>query len=194
LRVTLEGNVTADVDAEVAGLYGVMDGREYTAGEWQRILELSARKRAKDLALAALSRHELSETQLRRKLRGRRIPGPLVDEVLADLRRTGLLNDEAFARRLGEDLVQRRMVGPRRLRQELTARGIAPEIAEVVVGESYAGEAPVALARALLARKRFGPDVCDNPDRRKKAISMLLQRGFTWDTINDVLGGLTEGG
>jgi regulatory protein len=74
--------------------------------------------------------------------------------------------------------------GDARLRRELTAKGVAAELATATVQTQAGGE--LERARALWQR-RFGTPPESLPERARQT-RFLLTRGFSADTIRRVLG------
>ncbi|MCH7522694.1 MAG: RecX family transcriptional regulator, partial [Chloroflexi bacterium] len=74
--------------------------------------------KAKNAALRLLTYRSRSEAEIRRRLQGR-FTGEVIDRILADLRRQGLLDDAAFAREWREQREKFRPRGPGIIRQEL---------------------------------------------------------------------------
>lgn len=82
-----------------------------------------------------------------------------------------------------------------RVRADLEARGIAPEIVrdELAALAHELGEEPErAAARALLRRRRLLPEVAGGwtEERRRRALAILARAGFPFEVASAVLGEL----
>ena len=134
----------------------------------QAFRELDEAAEVELAAVKLLTVREQSRHELRRKLKSRRADPDLVDSVLDDLERRGLLSDERFTEAyVGQR--SRKGYGPLRIRAELSERGIGHEIAahwldegpydwgEVLTQAAVRkfGETPVVDMRALAKRGRF---------------------------------------
>jgi regulatory protein len=144
--------------------------------------ELSLRGRA----VALLARREHSRAELARKLARHAGSREEVDAVLADLAASKLLSDERYADARTTSLA--RKFGASRIRHELRSQGVDDE----TVKRATAGAQATELDRAREAwRKRFGELA---PDRagREKQMRFLQGRGFSFDVIRKVVGGVVD--
>lgn len=143
-------------------------------------------------ALRYLAQREHSRAELERKL-ARHVEDQPEDPASAQIARVldhlvirGLLCEQ----RAAEALVgaQARRFGGLKLRQNLRARGVAPEEAAAAL----AAVADTELARAHeVWRRRFGSPAADAAARAKQA-RFLAGRGFGGDVIRRVVQGLGE--
>ena len=144
-------------------------------------------QRAREAVFRLLAVRARSASELRQRLRQKRFPTKIIDQVIADLQAKGYQSDEDFARLYAREKWNNSGWGPARVRQELRAKGIAPELTDQVVGETYEG---VDLAEAVLpfAQKRWRTNKgLPTETRRRRLVSFLQRRGYDWDTINRVL-------
>jgi regulatory protein len=98
-----------------------------------------------------------------------------------------LIDDEAYAR----SFVQARIArghGPRRIRQDLAARGIAPEIAETALtaAEQADEELHTRVCQGQL-EKRYDADALADTATRAKATRWLLGRGFAHGQVESAI-------
>jgi regulatory protein len=141
--------------------------------------EQEAWQQAYATALRLLARREHSALELRVKLRSRRCPPALADQVLNALRDEGALSDQRFA----DAYVQARFergYGPVRIEAELRERGIGGSLAE----QAMADFAPLWAASAeRQRRKRFGCGTPTGFSERARQMRFLQQRGFTGEQV-----------
>ncbi|HEY9095975.1 MAG TPA: recombination regulator RecX, partial [Hydrogenophaga sp.] len=140
----------------------------------------------KGRALRLLGQREHSRVELERKLRPHETtPGELA-QALDDLQSKGFINEQ----RVLESVVFRRAprLGAQRVRQELQAKGLAPEAISQAVAELQSTE--VARARDVWKRK-FG-SVAEDPQTRAKQVRFLASRGFGAEAIRRVVKGAFE--
>lgn len=132
-------------------------------------------------ALRALARREHSRAELERKLAPHATePGELA-RVLDELTAKGFVSEP----RVMASVLHRRAprLGAARIRQELQAKGLAPEL----VREALAELQPSELARATeVWRKRFGTAPQDATERARQQ-RFLLARGFAAEVVQRVL-------
>jgi regulatory protein len=96
--------------------------------------------------------------------------------ALEDLDRSGLIDDERFAREVVRDQGNRRMAGDRAIRTGLRAKGVAPEVIEQALAASSTDEEGRALE---LARRRAGRMNGIAPEAAARRLyGLLVRRGF----------------
>jgi regulatory protein len=135
-------------------------------------------KAARLAAFDLLARKSWSGRELSRRLRRRGASPEIAQSVVADLAGRGYVDDQAFARWWAEARARGRRVGSRRLRQELSAKGIPREMAEAAIASAFEeiGESE----RALQAARRRLPALLRGPRARVSArlADYLLRRGY----------------
>ncbi|HEY3294651.1 MAG TPA: regulatory protein RecX [bacterium] len=138
-------------------------------------------------AVRLLSVRSYSEKRLREKLAGRQFTPEEIDSAVKRLRDERLLDDRNFA----EEFVRTRLLlRPRTgaaLLRDLLQRGISKHLAQEVIAEMAPKDQDEALARELLRRKASLYAGLDDQTRRRRIMSMLARRGFSYDTIDKVL-------
>jgi regulatory protein len=140
----------------------------------------------KGRALRLLGQREHSRLELERKLRPHETePGELA-RALDDLQAKGFINEQ----RVLESVVYRRAprLGAQRVRQELQAKGLAPEAIAQAVAELQGSE--VDRAREVW-RKKFGEPAADAQGRAKQ-MRFLATRGFGAEAIRRVVKGCDD--
>lgn len=133
-----------------------------------------------DIALDLLARRGYSAKEMTQRLRKAGMAPELAEEVTGECIRLGLINDEMYARDYAEVLANRGL-GGRRIRQELSRRGVA-EFAGDAVEELSESETD----RALLAARgkmRLIPPADPPLKKRQKLYRFLSSRGFSPDVI-----------
>ena len=146
-------------------------------------------KSLRNRAIALLARRDHSRAELARKL-GRHLneeddPAKL-SLVLDDLDRDGLLSDERFAGAVARSRSQR--FGDARIRYDLRRFGVADDLSASALAQLAGSE----VARASEVRsKRFAALPVSAAERAKQA-RFLQSRGFSVDSICQVLRGRTD--
>lgn len=140
----------------------------------------------KGRALRLLSGREHSRLELERKLAPfEEEPGSLA-AALDDLQAKGFISEQ----RVLESVVNRRAskLGASRIKQELQAKGLDPQVVADAVQALRATE----LERARdVWQKKFGQAPQD-ADQRAKQMRFLASRGFGGDTIRRVVAGADD--
>jgi regulatory protein len=111
--------------------------------------------------------------------------------VVAELESRGYLGDEGFARWWAHIRAERRYVGSLRLRRELAAKGVPPELADTAIERAF--EEISELDRALEAGRRRLPALQRTaPDRAAGRLAgHLLRRGYPPQLVRQVVRRLT---
>ena len=137
-------------------------------------------------ALRLLSAREHSRAELERKLaRFEEVPGTLA-LALDTLQTKGFINEG----RVVESVLHRRSgkLGAARIKQELQAKGLAPQAIAQALEKLRGSE----LARAReVWRKKFGQAPADAAERGRQ-MRFLASRGFGGETIHKVVSGADD--
>ena len=126
-------------------------------------------------ALRHLARREHSRAELERKLAPHAESAGQLQALLDQLELKKQLSNERFAEQRAHVLA--RKYGPARIRHDLKAKGISPELVDRV---SAAGE--LETARAILQRKYRAPAA--TREERARRARFLQGRGFSSDVIH----------
>ncbi len=145
------------------------------------------RQKVREAAFRLLAVRARSAKELRERLKQKSFSLDIIDETLADFQAKGYQSDEQFARLLASEKWTHSGWGPSRVRRELGARGIAPDLIDRVVGETY-GAVDLVAGILPLARKRWRSTASLPLDKRRNRLTAFLQRrGYDWETIRQVL-------
>lgn len=184
LRVSIDGKVVATIDALRAHDLGLCVGLAIDGG-LRRALEFEHQLvRGHEIALRALATRARSREELRRRLLSRGVDAGAVDEVIAALFASGLLDDEAFARSMVARERSRRPAGARLLEHKLRGAGVDRSVSRRVVGETLAGVDPLEDALELVRYhlRRVEPSLWGRESDRRRIVrrlsALLARRGF----------------
>lgn len=152
-----------------------------------------------EAAAAFLAVRPRSVTETRQRLKHLGYPEPLVEQVLERFAEVGYLDDESFARTWVESRDRARPRGQSTLRRELALKGVAREVADVVLSERVSAaeqtHPDLIAATALLQRKRAALErEPDERKRRQKAYTLLARNGFDPETCRTVSASVTNDG
>jgi len=176
--------------AALAGLDLVI-GREVNPLVLERLQELADIEAAHRAGLRALARRAHARHDLRRRLLQKQHPPHAVDEALARLEATGLLDDARFAIDYAAAKA-RRGRGPARLIGDLLAQGVERRVAENAVRTSLAAEGvdPAEAVRALAEKRARQLAGLPQPVRKRRLVAFLMRRGFSGAEVREVVEGL----
>lgn len=135
----------------------------------------TAYSKAKKTAMNMLAMRDHASIELRDKLLKRDFLPEAVDELIAKLQKSSLLDDEEFAHRYVRAHRERRKLSRSALKRELSKKGISPELISGAVDE-VDGEEELALQVA--EKKAASSRGLDYEVRERRILGMLARRGF----------------
>lgn len=141
-------------------------------------------RRAENVSLAALTRHDASEGELRSRLLAKGLDEETVEAELERLRSAGLVDDQALADRLVRSLRERKGLGDGALRPALKARHLPQSVIDAALAAN--AEDDEVLEERL-------QDVADDRARRlaslpddvaeRRLTAYLLRRGYGGSSV-----------
>ncbi len=143
--------------------------------------------KAKAVAYELLARRPWTKKELTERLRRRGAPAAIAAELVAELEVSGYVDDRAFARGWAESRARQRALGRQRIAAELRAKGVAQELIEAALSETF-GEVSEEAQALAVARRRLPALLKRDP--RKAAARLrdhLLRRGFPSEVVGAVL-------
>ncbi len=155
----------------------------------EKLREFDDSVSAKRMAAKFLNTRRRTENEVRNKLRREKFDQEIIDEAIANLKGSGLIDDEAFSRAFIHDKRITKPVSSKQLSQELRQKGVAKNIIEDILGEAdeEEGEEGRALRTAAKKWEQLLRREKDDKKRKQKLISFLGSRGFEYQVIKSVL-------
>ena len=136
------------------------------------------------LALTLLSARELSETQLRARLKRKEFDAAAIDVVVARLKADGTLNDRRVALALARMESAIRHRGRSRVIQKIRQAGINSDTAEDAVQEVFEEVDENALLDRALERRLRGKTPKELDEKgRARVVRGLVAQGFRLEAI-----------
>ena len=143
-----------------------------------------AGRTAERVSLGALTRHDVSEAELRQKLAARGIDQEEVDAEIERLQRTGLLDDSALAERLVRTLRERKGLADSAIRHALRARRLGPAVVEAALAEDAEDDEAIEERLIDLARDRARRLASLPPEVAERRLAGYLQRkGYSGSAV-----------
>ncbi len=182
---------------EVVMKKGLKKGLDLTEDALTALIHDDQTWQAKEAALRLLDVRARAKGELRQRLRQKKFPGDVIEDVLGDLEKSGLINDAAFAKMLVHDL-SLKAVGKRRLQHALRAKGIDRALEEKIIQEATIGETEAQACLQAAQKRAARYRQLDPQVARRRLIAYLLRQGFdhemVYSTIRtlDATAGITE--
>jgi SOS response regulatory protein OraA/RecX len=131
-----------------------------------------------------LGQRELSEAQLRTRLGRRGCEADAIDLALDRLKRDRTLDDGRVARAAARLEAGIRHRGPARVRQRLQSMGLAADLVQKAVTETFEEVDESALLDAAFERRLRGRDVAALDDKaRARLVRGLVGQGFSFGAV-----------
>ncbi|MHB9130491.1 MAG: regulatory protein RecX [Armatimonadota bacterium] len=146
-------------------------------------------EQAMQYAFRVLGYRARSVYELRQRMEQKGFSAQLTDRTLSELSRLGLLDDRDFAVSWASS---RTGLGPARLKQELSRKGIDRDLAEFAIHTVLSTEDELTSAQRVATRALRSRTV--PPDRAEllRLRRLLQRRGFSFDVINRVCARLND--
>ena len=161
---------------------GLRKGLELTADEQRALLVRQEAFGAKAAALGYVADRARTTTEVRQSLERRGFAEPVIEDALAGLEASGLLDDAAYATAYARSRFTGPGYGPARIRQDLIRRGVDRAAIDAALAEL--AEAEDVGARAHGDAETKWRALASEPDRRKrirKTMEFLVRRGHSFD-------------
>lgn len=183
INVYLDGKYTFCLPADIITKEGLATNQELSPGQVKALAGADQHSRCLNAAIRYIGHRPRSEFEVRQRLSRRGFENDCIEEVIADLKEQGLIDDVSFARFWKEN---REDFSPRSRRLtgvELRRKGIDRETIERVVGE--VDDDASAYRAALSKARHLSP--ADYQLFRRRLGEHLQRRGFTYEVINKAI-------
>jgi regulatory protein len=190
VSIFLDGRFAAGAHLEVVAALGLRIGMEVSEADLQSLIRAEARRRARESALRLLGYRSRSRDEIRQRLARKGYEPDLIQEVLEDLARLELVDDDAFSRAWVESRTTGRPMGAQRIARELRQKGVARETIQQALTERSSPEQERELAMSVARQwlKRVSGE--ERPVAFRRLAAALQRRGFSWSVTESVLGEL----
>jgi len=187
MGVHLEGRLAFDLSAVVVDRAQLRAGDALSADRQRELLEQDAPYRARERALRFLGVHDRSQREVEMRLRQVGFLPEVIGQTVVWLKSLDYLDDRRFAEAYAAEK-QRTGWGTRRIRAELTGKGVdrsvIDEVLEIQDEAEATGAREGADALEQTVRKRFSSQFASDPQAAERRLAgFLARRGYDWDTI-----------
>jgi regulatory protein len=174
----LDGELAVNLDTETLLKAGFKMGQEIDDEQLHNLILSSDKRRASEKALYLLEHRNHSQKELADKI-SRVTSREAAEAAALHMVEIGLVNDEAYAKSLTAELLNRKNYSASRIRHELLQKGIDRELAENII-EDLAPD-PVEKITELIKNK-YGLN-SDDEKKHRRSIATLQRLGYRWDDI-----------
>lgn len=158
------------------------DGSELTDEEFEQLKFIISSRKAYAQALRFLTLRAHSADELYKKLIKKHSPESSRYSV-EKCRELGFIDDEDFAQRYAQELIQNKKFGPARVRNELFSKGIDREIIENVLASLEFDSSAFIIE---IIQKKYSSCLDDEKGRRRM-IAGLMRLGYSYGDIRAAL-------
>ncbi|MFC1513928.1 regulatory protein RecX [candidate division KSB1 bacterium] len=168
--------------------YSLSEGKSISEKTFNELFSEAAIEKGKEQAFRLLSYRARSKNELKNRIVQSGLGINTAETVVNDLEKIKLIDDEEFAFSFVRDIINRKPAGEFLVKNELKKKGIKEDIINKVVNKVFSE-----IDRIELARKGMRQWIARHPktglvERRKKIADFLYRRGFSWSTIEEVVG------
>ena len=183
--IFVDGEFVIGVHEDVVAALNLSVGQSLDRDRLVGLVEAETTRKAREAALRLINYRDRSKSEIRKRLIGSGFPDNIVEEVVDQLSRVGLLDDEKFCRDWVRSRTAAKPMGKARLAWELRSRGVEAACVEQAL-EAISEDAEYEMALSL-AQRKIGKTSRDNPSLKTRLSPFLQRRGFSWDVIKAVV-------
>ena len=170
------------LDSELCEIKRLKAGMELTDAELTALVRESHIKRAKSRAMWYLSRGDMAKKTLFDKLR-RSFPDYAAKTACDRAEELGYINDESYAKRRLQRIIDEKKVSVRMAKQLLRQEGIDPDLVDDAA--ESAEYDPIEAIVGLIERKY--KQKLNDKDNTQKVIAALMRKGYGFSEIKEAL-------
>ena len=127
-----------------------------------------------------------SEQELRERLEKKKFDKQIIEETLSFLKERSFIDDSSFAKSWIDSRIKKPL-GIRRLKAELLIKGISKAIIDSCIDEIKENYPESKIVAGIVKDRLDKLKGCDPQKAKKRVYAYLLRRGFSPETVIDVL-------
>jgi regulatory protein len=180
----INGSFAAGLSAETVTKLHLSEGKEIDPEQLQKAIFEEEQQRARDYAFRLLSFRARSQKEILGRLKNRGYPEAVIDSIIQELKNSNLIDDKKFAIMFAQDRLNLAKKGKRVIFAELLRKGVPkPDVEEAL--KKINNE--IEVAKKLIEKYKNRYARLEPKKRKKKLYDLLLRRGFTFKTIEDIM-------
>ena len=180
--IYIDGELAVRIDTRVILEENVRIGKEITDEDLKELIDLSNLRRAKEKALWLISHRDHSKKELVDKIA--KTADKESAKVAADrMEELGLVNDEKYARRYAEELINVKHLSKSAVKYKLVQKGIDRDLIDEILCETETD--PKEHIRVII-EKKYLKNLSDEKGKRR-CFAGLQRMGYGYSDINSVV-------
>ena len=180
--IYIDGELAVHLDTRVVLEENIRAGKEITDERLKELIEISNVRRAKEKALWLISYRDHSKKELVQKIA--KTADKESAEIAVDrMEELGLVNDEKYARRYLDQLINIKHLSKNAAKYKLLEKGIDRNLIDEILCETETD--PQEHIRAIIERK-YLKSLSDEKGKRR-CFAGLQRMGYSYSDINSVL-------
>ena len=183
VNVYADGDYVFSLDEVDALVMGIKPGREITDQDLKNCLFESQFSKAKSKAMEILSRKPLSKQMLADELQKKEYDEVVIAEVINEFESLGYLDDYNYAM-LYIEYAASKIWGEKKMRYELSAKGVDPNTAEDAI---CASQLPGTEEIAELIKQKYGGEDTDDIKVKQRIFRFFASRGFDFSLVEKAI-------
>lgn len=159
---------------------GLHQGMEFDENELESLKSRVYTEDNRQYLLNILSGKQYTESAIREKLRLRKVPSGIQDELIEYVRKLELIDDEKFINEYTDYLLSQNKYSAAQIKQKLMMKKFPPEMIDRMSSILREADSKEAIKKIVEKKMKKGAE-------RESVIRYLLSKGFIWDDIREVL-------
>ncbi len=188
IHIYIDEEYRATVDSDYWYSEKFRNYKEINEEELTELLNAVSFRRAYNKSLDLLSRRPFGTKELVKKLCEKGHEKEYAEKACERLLELGLLNDEEYARILANDLLERKNYSIKRIKQELSFRGMSRDVIENTVDLLDNDPVPRII---ILVKKKYINKINDEKGK-KRTVDALMRLGYSYSDIKTALNSISD--
>lgn len=169
--------------------FKLKEGQEISETTYHFIMENLVYIKAQDTALHYISYKMRTEQEVRKKLLEKEYADEVIERVIEFLKKYNYVNDLNYAQSYVKQSARLKPKGKIALKMELRMRGIKDMIISEVLEEIQLNELDAAMQ---LIEKKGGTEALSDEKKKRKIVSFLQRRGYSYDIIKEAMNNMEQ--
>lgn len=184
ILIYADNNYLVSVLPEVFSKSGIKVGSYIDENILENLREKINLTKAKEKALNLLSFRAHSKKELTDKVK-RSLGEKCAEDAVNKMEKLGLINDEEFANSYAKELFERKLYSIKRIKYELSKKGISSDISEKIMS-SFDFDEPENIKK-ILSKKKFTQETKNNEKEYRKMVAYCQRLGYSWSDISSAI-------